>query len=120
MGVKRMQLWRNLSIQAKMLVIILLLIVMPMLILAAVGFVTSSREAAKASTRYLKQRENDLHTLAENPSIRDYFNNRVYGLREEAEVYRLQLEHSLRRFAERSNSIDLIYPQIRYINLDGE
>lgn len=120
MGVKRMQLWRNLSIQAKMLVIILPLIVMPMLILAAVGFVTSSREAAKASTRYLKQRENDLHTLAENPSIRDYFNNRVYGLREEAEVYRLQLEHSLRRFAERSNSIDLIYPQIRYINLDGE
>ncbi|HXH08668.1 MAG TPA: response regulator [Alphaproteobacteria bacterium] len=120
MGVKRMQVWRNLSIQAKMLVIILPLVVMPMLILAAVGFVTSSREAAKASTRYLKQRENDLHTLAENPIIRDYFNNRVYGLREEAEVYRLQLEHSMRRFAERSNSIDLIYPQIRYISPDGE
>jgi signal transduction histidine kinase/CheY-like chemotaxis protein len=103
-----------------MLVIILPLIVMPMLILAAVGFVTSSREAAKISTRYLKQRENDLHTLAENPTIRDYFNNQVYGLREEAEVYRLQLENSLRRFAERSNSIDLIYPQIRYVDPHGE
>src|SRR6266511_2392134 len=111
--------WRNLSIQTKMLVIILPLIVMPMLILAAVGFVTSSREAAKTSTRYLKQRENDLRTLTENPTIRDYFNNQVYGFREEAEVYRLQLEHSLRRFAERSNSIELIYPQIRYVDQHG-
>jgi signal transduction histidine kinase/CheY-like chemotaxis protein len=112
--------WRNLSIQTKMLVIILPLIVMPMLILAAAGFVTSSREAAKTSTRYLKQRENDLRTLAENPAIRDYFNNQVYGLREEAEVYRLQLEHSLRRSAERSNSIDLVYLQIRYVDPHGE
>jgi class 3 adenylate cyclase/HAMP domain-containing protein len=112
--------WRNLSIRTKMLVIILPLIVMPMLILATVGFVTSSRVAAKTSTRYLKQRENDLRALAENPAIRDYFNNQVYGLREEAEVYRLQLEHSLRRFTERSNSIDLIYPQIRYVDPRGE
>jgi len=120
MDEKRRWSWRNLSIQAKMLVIILPLIVMPMLILAAVGFITSSREAAKISTRYLKQRENDLRTLAENPTIRDYFNNQVYGLREEAEVYRLQLEHSLRRFAERSNSIDLVYLQIRYVDPHGE
>jgi len=120
MDAKRRWSWRNLSIQAKMLVIILPLIVMPMLILAAVGFITSSREAAKISTRYLKQRENDLRTLAENPTIRDYFNNQVYGLREEAEVFRLQLEHSLRRFAERSNSIDLVYTQIRYVDPQGE
>jgi signal transduction histidine kinase/CheY-like chemotaxis protein len=120
MDEKRRWSWRNLSIRTKMLVIILPLIVMPMLILAAVGFVTSSREAAKISTRYLKQRENDLRTLAENPTIRDYFNNQVYGLREEAEVYRLQLENSLRRFAERGNSIDLVYPQIRYVDPHGE
>jgi signal transduction histidine kinase/CheY-like chemotaxis protein len=120
MDAKRRWSWRNLSIQAKMLVIILPLIVMPMLILAAVGFITSSREAAKTSTRYLKQRENDLRTIAENPTIRDYFNNQVYGLREEAEVFRLQLEHSLRRFAERSNSIDLVYTQIRYVDPQGE
>jgi signal transduction histidine kinase/CheY-like chemotaxis protein len=120
MGAKRRRFWRDFSIQTKMLVIILPLIVIPMLILAAVGFVTSSREAAKTSTRYLKQRENDLRTLAENPAIRDYFNNRGYGLSEEAEVYRLQLEHSLRRFAERSNSIELIYPQVRYVDQHGE
>src|SRR5919108_6063158 len=120
MDAKRRWSWRNLSIQTKMLVIILPLIVMPMLILATVGFITSSREAAKISTRYLKQRENDLRTLAENPTIRDYYNDQVYGLREEAEVFRLQLEHSLRRFAERSNSIDLIYPQIRYVDQQGD
>src|SRR5918996_5991385 len=120
MDAKRRWPWRHLSIRTKMLVIILPLIVLPMLILAAVGFITSSREAAKTSTRSLKQRENDLRTLAENPTIRDYFNNQVYGLREEAEVYRLQLEHSLRRFAERSNSIELVYPQIRYVDPQGK
>jgi signal transduction histidine kinase/DNA-binding response OmpR family regulator len=120
MGTKRLRFLRDLSIQTKMLVIILPLIVMPMLILATIGFMTSSREAALTSTRYLKQRENDLRTLAENPTIRDYFNNRSYGLTEEAEVFRLQLEHSLRRFAERSNSIELIYPQIRYVDQYGE
>jgi len=120
MDATRKWFWRDFSIQTKMLVIILPLIVIPMLILATAGFITSSREAAKTSIRYLKQRENDLRTLAENPTIRDYFNNQVYGLREEAEVYRLQLQHSLRRFAERSNSIDLIYPQIRYVDPQGE
>ena len=51
MGEKHRRFWRDSSIQTKMLVIILPLIVLPMLILAAVGFVTSSREAAKTSTR---------------------------------------------------------------------
>src|SRR5262249_45769486 len=108
------------SIQTKMLVIILPLIVMPMLILAAVGFVTSSREAAKTSTRYLAQRENDLRTLAENAALPNYFKNRTYGLTEEAEVYRRELERSLKRFADRSNSMELIYPQVRYVDQHGE
>jgi len=103
-----------------MLAIILPLIVIPMLILATVGFITASREAAKTSSRYLKQRENDLRTIAENPTIRNYFNNQIYGLTEEAEVYRRQLEHSLKRFADRSNSIELVYPQIRFIDRHGE
>ena len=120
MGEKRRCFWRDTSIQTKMLVIILPLIVMPMLILAAVGFVTSSREAAKTSTRYLAQRENDLRTLAENAAIPNYFKNRTYGLTEEAEVYRRELERSLKRFADRSNSIELIYPQVRYIDQHGE
>ena len=105
MDAKRMRFFRDFSIQNKVLVIILPLIVIPMLILATVGFMTASREAAKTSTRYLKQRENDLRTIAENPAIHDYFNNQSYGLTEEAEVYQHELERSLKRFAGRSNSI---------------
>lgn len=43
-----------------MLLSILPLMAVPMLILAAVGFVTSSREASQTSVRYLKQRETDV------------------------------------------------------------
>lgn len=90
MGTAR-RFWRDASIQSKMLMIILPLMVVPMLLLAAVGFVTSSREAAKISTRYLLQREADLRTLAENPAIPGYFNNKNYGLTEEAEISRREL-----------------------------
>ncbi len=120
MDEKRRRFWRDASIQTKMLVIILPLIVTPMLILAAVGFDTSSREAAKTSTRYLAQRENDLRTIAENAAIPNYFKNRTYGLAEEAEVYRRELERSLKRFADRSNSIELIYHQVRYVDQSGD
>jgi signal transduction histidine kinase/DNA-binding response OmpR family regulator len=120
MAVQRKRFFRDFSIQNKMLVIILPLIVIPMLILATVGFVSSSREAAKTSTRYLKQRDNDLRTIAENPAIRDYFNNQTYGLTEEAEVYRRELERSLKRFADRSNSMEVVYPQVRFIDQHGQ
>ena len=112
--------FRDFSIQNKMLVIILPLIIIPMLILAAVGFNTSSHEAGKASIRYFKQRENDLRTLAENPSIFNYYINRSYGLLEEAEAYRQELESSLRRLAVRANSIELTYLKIRYVDDQGE
>ncbi len=120
MSPARTRFWRDASIQGKMLMIILPLIIIPMLILAAVGFVTSSREAAKTSTRYLLQRETDLRTLAENPAIPGYFNNKTYGLTEEAEVSRRELERSFKRFADRSNSVELVYPQVRYVDPRGE
>ena len=112
--------WRDLSIQAKMLVIILPLIVVPMVTLGAVGFVTSSLETAKASTRYLAQREADLRTLAENAGIAAYFSNRAYGLAEEAEVARRELERSFKRFADRSNSVELVYRVVRYVDPGGQ
>ena len=59
----------NVTIQTRMLLIIVPLIVVPMLILAIVGFLAASGEAAKTSVRYLKQRENDLRTIAENLPI---------------------------------------------------
>jgi signal transduction histidine kinase/DNA-binding response OmpR family regulator len=107
------------SIQTKMLAIILPLIAVPMLLLAAVGFVTTSREAAKSSSRYLSQREADLRAVAENPGIASYFNNTRYGLSEEAEVARRELEQYLARFVERSNSSDRVYLQARYIDQRG-
>jgi len=116
----RARFWRDLSIQNKVLAIVLPLIIVPMLLLAAVGFVTASREAAKMASRYLTQRETDLRTIAENPAIPGYFNNKAYGLNEEAELSREELERSLKRFAERSNSAELIYPRVRYVDQHGD
>ncbi len=110
---------KDFGIRTKMLVITLPLIVVPMLVLAGVGFMTASGEAGKTSERYLKQRENDLRAIAENPAIRDYFNNRFYGLVEEAEVYRQQLARSLVRFENRANAIDRIVLEVRYVDDAG-
>ena len=74
---KRPRFFGNVSIHTRMLLIIVPLIVVPMLILAIVGFLAASGEAAKTSTRYLKQRENDLRTIAENLPIRDYYFNQA-------------------------------------------
>src|SRR5687767_3698057 len=119
MGAGRLRFGGDVSIRAKMLAIILPLMVVPMIALAAVGFVTSSREAAKTSTRYLLQRETDLRALAENPAIIGYFNNKNYGLIEEAEVSRRDLQRSFKRFADRSNGVELVYPRVRYLDQGG-
>jgi signal transduction histidine kinase len=116
---KRLRFFGNVSIHTRMLLIIVPLIVVPMLILAIVGFLAASGEAAKTSTKYLKQRENDLRTIAEHLPIRDYYFNQFYGLTDEAEVYRRGLERSLKRFADRSNSIEPIYTQVRYVDQRG-
>src|SRR4029450_13470901 len=116
---KPLRFFGNVSIHTRMLLIIVPLIVVPMLILAIVGFLTASGEAAKTSIRYLTQRENDLRTIAENLPIRDYYSNQVYGLTDEAEVYRRVLERSLKRFADRSNSSEPIYTQVRYVDERG-
>src|SRR5262249_32421440 len=78
------------------------------------------REAAKISTRYLLQRETDLRTLAETPAIPSYFNNKNYGLTEEAEVSRRELERSFKRFADRSNAIEPVYVAVRYVDPRGD
>ncbi len=107
-------------IRTKMLIIILPLIVTPMIIAALVGFLTASREASKTSARYLTQRENDLRTLAENLDISGYYYNQLYGLTDEAEIYRQALEQTLKRFADRSNRDELIYPLVRYLDHRGQ
>ena len=102
-----------------MLAIILPLVAIPMIVLGTVGYVASAGQAETSGARYLNDRSNDLQTISENPSIRDYFVNRYYGLAEEAEVYRRDLERSLARLADRINRNELIYRQIRYIDDQG-
>jgi signal transduction histidine kinase len=111
--------FRDLSIETKMLAIILPLVAIPMIVLGTVGYVVSTGQATTSGARYLKERASDLHTISENPSIRDYFENRFYGLTEEAEVYRREIERSLVRFVDRINRNELIYRQVRYVDNQG-
>ena len=112
--------FRDLSIETKMLAIILPLVAIPMIALGTVGYVVSAGQAATSGARYLKERASDLHTISENPSIRDYFENRFYGLHEETEVYRREIERSLLRFVDRINRNELIYRQVRYVDSQGQ
>ena len=111
--------FRDLSIETKMLAIILPLVALPMIVLGTVGYVVSAGQATTSGARYLKERASDLQTISENPSIRDYFENRFYGLTEEAEVYRREIERSLLRFVDRINRNELIYRQVRYVDNQG-
>jgi signal transduction histidine kinase len=111
--------FRDRSIETKMLAIILPLVAIPMIVLGSVGYVVSSGQATTSGARYLKERASDLHTISEDPSIRDYFENRYYGLQEEAEVYRQEIERSLLRFVDRINHNELIYRQVRYVDGKG-
>jgi signal transduction histidine kinase len=111
--------FRDLSIETKMLAIILPLVAIPMIVLGTVGYVASTGQATTSGARYLKERASDLQTISENPSIRDYFENRFYGLTEEAEVYRREIERSLLRFVDRINRNEVIYRQVRYVDNQG-
>jgi signal transduction histidine kinase len=113
------QQFQDLRIETKMLAIILPLVAIPMIVLGTVGYVVSAGQAATSGARYLKERGSDLQTIGENPSIRDYFDNRYYGLLEEAEVYRRDLERSLLRFVDRMNRNEAVYRQVRYVDDQG-
>jgi len=73
-----MRFWRDLSIQNKVLVIILPLIIVPMLISRPSALSLEPR-GGEDGQRYLTQREADLRTIAENPAIPSYFNNKSYA-----------------------------------------
>jgi signal transduction histidine kinase len=120
MSVKGVERFRQFSIETKMLAIILPLVAMPMIVLGTVGYLVSAGQAESTGARYLKERGSDLHTISENPSIEDYFDNRYYGLLEEAEVYRHDLERFLLRFVGRMNRSEAIYRKIRYVDDQGQ
>jgi hypothetical protein len=62
--------FRDLSIETKMLGIILSLAI-PMLIWGTVGYLASAGQAETTGFRYLNERRNDLQTISEHPAIRD-------------------------------------------------
>jgi C4-dicarboxylate-specific signal transduction histidine kinase/ActR/RegA family two-component response regulator len=63
----------------------------------------------------LDQRRRDLMTLAETPQIADYYRNEEFGLSDEAETYRRELERYLGRFARRGRG----YARILYLDRSG-
>ena len=63
----------------------------------------------------LEQHLRDLLTLSETPQIRDYYHNIDFGLLDEAETYRKELERYFKHFAERNR----VYSQILYLDQRG-
>lgn len=57
----------------------------------------------------LEQRYRDLFTLSESPLIADYYRNVDFGLKDEAESYRRELERYLGNFAARSGDYAFIF-----------
>src|SRR5688500_16661639 len=76
---------------------------------------TLARQASLRLEAFFRQRRNDLESLSETPLIRSYMRNRDFGLEQEAEVYRWELNTHLRNFARRAR----VYDEIAYIRPDG-
>ncbi|NNN04746.1 MAG: cache domain-containing protein, partial [Elusimicrobia bacterium] len=74
-----------------------------------------AQRTASSVDDLLAERYRDLATLAETPLIADYYRNVDFGLRDEAESYRKELERYLRRFSARGR----VYAHILYLNADG-
>ncbi len=70
---------------------------------------------ARTLEGFFQQRLNDLDSITETPLIADYNKNRGFGLVQEAEVYRRELEKYLANFSERAQ----VYYDISYISPDG-
>ena len=71
--------------------------------------------AARTLESFFQQRLSDLESLSETPLIADYNKNRGFGLVQEAEVYRRELEKYFANFSERSK----VYYDISYVSPEG-
>jgi len=72
-------------------------------------------EAAQSIANHLRQRSNDLDALTETPFFANHFNNVEFGLLQEAEAYRREIEKYLAAFSRRTGAYSGIY----YLNADG-
>lgn len=91
----------------------------PLIIVSGLAVYYELREARGKGEAYIKQRERDIITLAENPSIANYHYNRFFGLNEEAEVYRSEVARSFSGFLRRYNVSEIVYRSLRFIEPDG-
>jgi signal transduction histidine kinase/CheY-like chemotaxis protein len=107
------------SIQRRALSLVLPLIIASMLSIGLVSFHTLNKQTAKQSERFLQDRHNEILTISEEQSVANYFHNIAYGLSEEANLYKKELERYFKRFSDRYNRIDQIYAGIRYIDKKG-
>lgn len=72
-------------------------------------------EASQNISSFLNQRKNDLDTLSEQPLFADHYNNLEFGLEQEAETYRKEIEIYLANFSKRAK----VYKGIYYLNPEG-
>src|SRR3990167_4201757 len=76
---------------------------------------TLGRQAEMALSIFFKQRVNDLETIMESPLLSDYHSNRDFGLIQEAETYRLEIERYFLRFSRRTG----VYNRLIYLDEKG-
>jgi two-component system NtrC family sensor kinase len=74
-----------------------------------------AKVAAAEVHSFIEQRNNDLATIGQSPLFKDHYQNIEYGLSQEAEVYRLEIEKMLLAFSRRTQ----VYPQLRYLDASG-
>jgi two-component system NtrC family sensor kinase len=74
-----------------------------------------SQGASSSISSFFKQRQNDIETISETSLLADYYNNADYGLTEEAEQYRQELERYFLKFSRRTD----VYLSIVYVNSKG-
>jgi PAS domain S-box-containing protein len=79
------------------------------------GLGTLAQNASLSLQSFFQQRLNDLDFASETPLIRDYFKNLDFGLHEEAETHRRDLERYFARFSARAQ----VYSEISLVDKTG-
>ncbi|MBI4377298.1 MAG: response regulator [Elusimicrobia bacterium] len=79
--------------------------------------VNAITQAAAAEVHaFFTQRINEIDIIRRSPLFEDHFKNVEYSLRQEAEVYRVQIEGMLSDFASRTR----VYPRVYYLDPSGK
>lgn len=71
--------------------------------------------ASDQAAFFLRQQKNGLATIAQSPLFKDHYMNVEYGLGQEAEVYRREIEKMLLDFSRRSGD----FLELRYLDASG-